>query len=176
MIYELNNKVPKIAKKSYIADEAVVIGKVEIEEDVSILFGAVLRGDIEKIKISYGSNIQDNCTIHTDYGKDCILGSYVSVGHNAVLHGCHIDNNVIIGMASTILDGSYIPKNCIVGAGSLVTRSSKVEEGTLILGSPAKSIRKLTKEEIEGIRKNSLDYIEKSKIYKLKLKEVRDER
>ena len=176
LIYEFDGKKPLINPKSYVSKEAVIIGDVELSEDSSILFGAVLRGDIEKITIGFGSNVQDNATIHTDYGKNCVIGDYVSIGHNVVLHGCKVENNVIIGMGSVVLDGAVIPTNCMVGAGSLVTSKSKIEHGTLVLGSPAKSVRKLTSEEIEKIKGNSLDYIEKSKIYKLNLKEVEDER
>lgn len=176
VIYEFDGRKPLIDKKSYVSKEAVIIGDVELSEDSSVFFGAVLRGDIEKITIGFGSNVQDNATIHTDYGKSCLIGSYVSVGHNVVLHGCVVEDNVIIGMGSVVLDGAVVPTNCMVGAGSLVTSKSKLEPGTLVLGSPAKSVRKLSAEEIEKIKGNSLDYIEKSKIYKLNLKEVEDER
>jgi carbonic anhydrase/acetyltransferase-like protein (isoleucine patch superfamily) len=176
LIYEFDEKKPVIDKKSYVSKEAVIIGDVELSEDSSIFFGAVLRGDIETITIGFGSNVQDNATIHTDYGKSCNIGKYVSVGHNVVLHGCVVEDNVIIGMGSVVLDGAIIPQNCIIGAGSIVTSKSKLEPGTLILGSPAKSVRNLTTEEIEKIKGNSLDYIKKSKIYKLNLKEVENER
>jgi carbonic anhydrase/acetyltransferase-like protein (isoleucine patch superfamily) len=176
MIYAFGNKKPKIDKNTYISPNTSVIGHVELEEDTSVWFGASLRGDIEKIIIGKGSNVQDNSTIHTDYGKPCELGEYVSIGHNVVLHGCRIKDNVIVGMNSTVLDGSVVPTNCIVGAGSLVTKSSKIEEGTLILGSPAKSVRKLSEEEIKAIENNALHYIEKIKEYKIGLKEVEDER
>ncbi len=176
MFYKFKDKSPIINNKSFVADDTSIIGDVVVEEDVSIWFGARLRGDIEQIFIGKGSNVQDNSTLHTDYDKPCILGKYVTVGHNVIVHGAVVEDNVIVGMHSTLLNGSMIPKNSIVAAGSLVTAKSNLEEGTLIMGRPAKSVRKLSQEEIEKIRKNAEHYIEKVHEYKTHLKEVEDER
>ena len=166
MILELDNIKPKIHENTFIANSADIIGNVEIFENVSIWFGAVLRGDVEKIIVGKNSNIQDNTTVHTDFGIPCIIGENVTVGHNVVLHSCNISDNVIIGMGSTILNGAKIAKNCLVGANSLVTHKLEYEEGVLILGNPAKIVRILTDEEIEHIVKNANHYVENAKRYK----------
>lgn len=166
MILELDNIKPKIHENTFIANSADIIGNVEIFENVSIWFGAVLRGDVEKIVIGKNSNIQDNSTVHTDFGIPCIIGENVTVGHNVVLHSCNISDNVIVGMGSTILNGAKIAKNCLVGANSLVTHKLEYEEGVLILGNPAKIVRILTDEEIEHIVKNANHYVENAKRYK----------
>ena len=166
MILKLDNIKPKIHENTFIANSADIIGNVEIFENVSIWFGAVLRGDVEKIVIGKNSNIQDNSTVHTDFGIPCIIGENVTVGHNVVLHSCNISDNVIVGMGSTILNGAKIAKNCLVGANSLVTHKLEYEEGMLILGNPAKIVRMLTDEEIEHIIKNANHYVENAKRYK----------
>lgn len=166
MIYELENKIVKIHENSMILPTASLIGEIEIAENVTIWFGAVLRGDNDKIVIGKDSNIQDNSTLHTDYGFPVILGERVTVGHNVVLHGCTIEDNVIIGMGSILLDGAYIPQNVIVGAGSIVSSKTKIEEGTLVLGSPARFVRKLIEDEIKNIQKSAKHYVEKIEIYK----------
>ncbi len=166
MILELDNIKPKIHENTFIANSADIIGNVEIFENVSIWFGAVLRGDVEKIVVGKNSNIQDNSTVHTDFGIPCIIGENVTVGHNVVLHSCNISDNVIVGMGSTILNGAKIAKNCLVGANSLVTHKLEYEEGMLILGNPAKIVRMLTDEEIEHIVKNANHYVENAKRYK----------
>ena len=166
MILKLDNIKPKIHENTFIANSADIIGNVEIFENVSIWFGAVLRGDVEKIVVGKNSNIQDNSTVHTDFGIPCIIGENVTVGHNVVLHSCNISDNVIIGMGSTILNGAKIAKNCLVGANSFVTHKLEYEEGVLILGNPAKIVRILTDEEIEHIIKNANHYVENAKRYK----------
>ena len=166
MILELYNIKHKIHENTFIANSADIIGNVEIFENVSIWFGAVLRGDVEKIVVGKNSNIQDNSTVHTDFGIPCIIGENVTVGHNVVLHSCNISDNVIVGMGSTILNGAKIAKNCLVGANSLVTHKLEYEEGMLILGNPAKIVRMLTDEEIEHIIKNANHYVENAKRYK----------
>ncbi|TDT68542.1 carbonic anhydrase/acetyltransferase-like protein (isoleucine patch superfamily) [Hypnocyclicus thermotrophus] len=173
-IYSLGNKKPKISKKSYIFEGVTIIGDVEISENVNIWPGVVIRGDFDKIYIGKNCNIQENSILHNDYNKAIILEENITIGHGVILHGCYIEKNCIIGMGTTILDNSRIPKNCIVGANSLVTKKSKLEEGTLILGSPAKSIRKLIKEEREHIEKNYKEYLDLSKKYKKELiKEIK---
>lgn len=158
MIYRLGDKVPVIHQDSFIAQSADIIGDVDLSEGVSIWFNAVLRGDIAPIRIGKNSNIQDNSTVHTDHDIPCIVGENVTVGHNAVIHSCILDDNVLIGMGSTILNNAHIAKNCIVGAHSLVTHKLPYEEGCLIMGSPAKIIRKLTAEEITKTIENAKHY------------------
>lgn len=137
---------------------AQIVGNVDIAKNASVWYNAVIRGDMSYIKIGKCSNIQDNCVIHCSQVFPTILGDYVSVGHGAVLHGCEIGDNTLIGINSTVLNGAKIGKNCIVGAGAVITEGKEFEEGNLILGVPAKAIRKLNKEEIDSIKENALRY------------------
>jgi len=146
-----------------IAKNAVIVGDVELGEDVSVWYGVVLRGDVSKITIKKGSNIQDNCVIHGS--KDCptIIGEYVSIGHGAVVHGCKMGDNVLVGMNATILNGAKIGNNCIIGANALVTQNKEIPPNSLVLGVPGKVVRELTEEEIKSIRENAVNYIKLSK-------------
>lgn len=137
---------------------AKIIGEVEIGDHSSIWYNAVVRGDIEPVKIGSYSNIQDNCVVHTSKGFKAIIGDYVSVGHAAVLHGCNIKDNVLVGMNATILNGSTINKDSIIGAGTVVTEGKEFPPGSLILGVPGRLVRELTKEEIKSITDNALRY------------------
>ncbi len=152
-----------IHKSVEIFEGAKIIGNVKIGAESSIWFNAVLRGDIEPINIGKYSNIQDNCVVHSSKNFQVNLGNYVSVGHAAVLHGCEIEDNCLIGMNSTILNGVKIGKNCIVGAGAVVTEGKEFEEGNLIIGVPAKAVRKLTNEEIDSIKDNAIRYTKLAK-------------
>ena len=165
MIYQLGDLKPQIHQRCFIANSADIIGNVVLEEGVSIWFNAVLRGDIAPIHIGKNSNIQDNSTIHIETNIPCIVGENVTVGHNVILHSCIIENNVLIGMGSTILNGAKIAKNCLVGANSLVTHSLPYEEGCLILGSPAKIVRKLTQAEIAANIENAQHYVQNGEIF-----------
>ncbi len=156
---------PVVGQKVFIADSADVIGRVEIGDESNIWFQTVLRGDIHEIKIGKRTNIQDLTCIHlsTDYGT--YIGDNVTIGHSAIIHGCRIEDNVLVGMGACILDGAVIPKNCIVGARSLVTMNKTFEEGSLIIGSPARSLRRLSDEEIQTIQDNADHYVEYAGIY-----------
>lgn len=134
------------------------IGKVFIGANSSVWHNAVIRGDIETIKIGNFSNIQDNCVLHSSHGFPLELGDYVSVGHAAVLHGCKVEDNCIIGMNSTLLNGSHIKKNSIVAAGSVVTERKIFPEGSLIMGVPARAVREIKKDEFQKITENALRY------------------
>ena len=125
---------------------------------------------MEKITIGKNSNVQDNSTLHTDFGLPCVVGENVTVGHNVILHSCEIGDNVIVGMGSAVLNGSKIAPNCLIGAGSLVTHKIPYEKGVLILGSPAKIVRKLTDEEMEHIQKNADHYVKNGKLFAKTLK------
>ena len=170
MVYKLGDKEPKINGKVYIAESADVIGDVELSDGVNIWFGAVLRGDVEKIIIGKNSNIQDNATLHTDFGIPCVIGENVTVGHNVIIHSCSVGDNTIVGMGSTVLNRTKIGKNCMIGANSLVTHSIPTEDGVLILGSPAKIVRKLSEEEIKHLKDNADHYVENGKLFSMELK------
>lgn len=151
---------PKISKDVFIAPNATIIGNVEIGESSSILFGSVIRGDVNAIRIGKNCNVQDLCMIHATYEKTTTtLRDNVSVGHSAILHGCRVGESTLIGMGAVLMDNVVVGKNCIVGAGSLLTENSEFEDGMLILGRPAKAVRKLTDEEKEKAHAASEYYL-----------------
>ncbi|WP_047384041.1 gamma carbonic anhydrase family protein [Cetobacterium sp. ZWU0022] len=166
MIYKLGNLVPKIGENNLIVENATIIGDVETGKNVSIWFSAVLRADMSKISVGDNSNIQDNTTVHGDTPFPVVIGDNVTVGHNCVIHGCEIGDNVIVGMGSILLNGAKIPKNCIVGAGSLVTDKLIAEEGDLIVGSPAKAIKKLSDKNVDYLQYANQVYLDKIEMYK----------
>ena len=165
MIRAYKNKIPHIGKDVYIADNAVIIGDAELDSGCSVWFGAVIRADDDKIIIGENTNIQDNCTLHVDKNKPVIIGKNVTVGHNAVIHGCEIGDCTLIGMNATILDGAKIGKNCVVGAGSVVTQNKTFPDNSLIIGSPARAVGVIDSESEKAILKNSVHYSEKAKEY-----------
>ncbi len=144
---------------------AHVFGDVEIGENTSVWYGAVIRGDSGPIKIGKNSNVQDNCVLHSSPQLTLEIGDYVTIGHAAVVHGCTIEDNVLIGMNATVLNGAKIGKNSIVGAGAVVSENKEYPEGSLILGIPAKRIKDVSQEQIDGIRHNAVHYVELSNQY-----------
>ena len=167
MIYDLEKNVPEISADSWVAPNAIIIGKVKLEKNSSIWFNAVLRGDIEKIVIGENSNIQDGSVLHTDPGYPLTVGRGVTVGHMVMLHGCEISDDTLIGIGSTILNKAKIGKNCIIGANTLVTENKVIPDNSLVLGSPGKVVRKVTDDEIKVIRENAKHYVTNSKRYKI---------
>ena len=166
MKLQFNGVAPSINENSYVSESVDIIGDVKVEENVSIWFGARLRADINKIVIVANSNIQENAVVHVDIESPVIIGENVTIGHSAIIHGCNISNNVLVGMGSIILNNAKISKNSIVGAGELVTQGKEFEEGVLILGNPAKAVRKLSEEEIKSIKRSADNYVALSKKYK----------
>lgn len=166
MIIKHQGISPEIDNSVYISDSAEVIGKVKIGKFSSIWPKAVLRGDLEEIVIGEYSNIQDNCVVHTNYNLPTIIGDYVTVGHSAILHGCKVGNNCLIGMGAILLDGVKIEDNCVIAAGSLITQNKVITEGNLVMGLPGKIVRKLNSEEIKLITKSAKEYIEFAKKHK----------
>lgn len=157
---------PEISDDAFIAPDSWITGKVIIGSRSSVFFGAVIRGDIQFVRIGNESNIQDNSVIHTSRGlQDCVIGNRVTVGHAAILHGCTIHDFCIIGMGTTILDGAEIGENCIIGANSLITMNTKIPAGHLALGSPAKAVRKLTDSELQEIQASADSYIKVASNY-----------
>ena len=166
MIKEFEGNIPRIDESTYISESVDIIGEVTIEENANIWFGTRLRGDMNKIVIGENTNIQENSVIHIDVDYETIIGRNVTIGHGAIIHGCNIADNVLVGMGSIILNGARIGKNTIIGAGSLITQGKSFEEGVLVLGNPAKVIRKLTDEEIKSIQKSADNYVALSNKYK----------
>ena len=145
-------KSPVLGRDVYIAKTAVVVGDVTLGDESSVWYGAVLRGDINRIEIGRGTNVQDNAVLHLSDDHPCILGDHVTVGHSANVHACTIGDRCLIGMGATVLDGSVIGEECLIGANALVTPGSRIPAGSMVLGSPAKVVRPLTSEERAGLK------------------------
>jgi carbonic anhydrase/acetyltransferase-like protein (isoleucine patch superfamily) len=145
-------KQPVLGKDVYIARGAVVLGDVTLGDNASVWYNAVLRGDINRIVVGAGSNIQDNAVLHLADDFPCILGQYVTVGHSAIVHACTIGDECLIGMGAVILDGAELGEQCLVGAKALVTQHTKIPAGSLVLGAPAKVVRPLTAKERSGLK------------------------
>ena len=166
MIYNFENNTPQLHKESWVASNAVLIGKVILKKDANIWFNVVLRGDIEPITIGEGSNVQDGSIFHTDPGCPLTLGKNVTVGHMVMLHGCEVSDDTLIGIGSTILNKTRIGKNCIIGANTLIPENKVIPDRSLVLGSPGKVIRQVTDKEIQEIKENAKHYVENYKKYK----------
>lgn len=162
MIKDFKDKKPTLEQDIYISETSIIIGDVILKKNTNVWFGAVLRGDEESIVIGTGTNIQENVVVHVDKTNKVVIGNGCTIGHGAIIHGCDIGDNTLIGMGAIILNGAKIGNNTIVGAGSLVTQNKEFEDGVLIVGNPAKVVRRLTEEEIESNKKACLNYIELS--------------
>lgn len=165
-IVSFKDHAPQIDPSAFIAPNAWVTGKVKIGERAAILFGAAIRGDIQRIFIGDESNVQDNAVLHTSRGlNDLIVGSRVTIGHGAILHGCKVNDLCIIGMGSIILDDAEVGPECIIGANSLVPMRMKIPPGTLAFGSPARVIRDLKPAELQELRDSAQSYVDVSREY-----------
>lgn len=152
-------KEPRLGEGVYIAKGAVVIGDVTLGDFASVWYGAVVRGDINRIVIGKGSNVQDNAVVHLADDHPCLLGDYVTVGHSAIVHACTIGDEVLVGMGATVLDGVEIGSQSIIGANALVTQGMRVPRGSLVLGSPARIVRALTAEQRKGLKEWADKYV-----------------
>jgi len=148
-----------ISEKAYITKTAVIEGDVTVEENVSIWYGAVLRGDLAPIYVGEGSNVQENCTLHVDRNCPVKIGKGVTIGHGAIIHGCTVGDNSLIGMGAIVLNGAVIGKNCIIGAGALVTGGTQIPDNSLVIGSPGKVKREVTEAEIAANKENAKEYV-----------------
>ncbi|MBX3620079.1 MAG: gamma carbonic anhydrase family protein [Rhizobacter sp.] len=171
-IYQLDDDIPRIADTAWVADSAQVIGRVELHEGASVWFGAVLRGDNEWITVGRGSNVQDGTVMHTDMGYPLTIGEHVTIGHQAMLHGCTIGDGSLIGIQAVVLNNAKIGRNCLVGAGALVTEGKEFPDGSLIMGAPAKVVGQLTPERFERIRQGALSYAQKADRFRRGLKKI----
>ena len=167
MIYKLGEHEVEITGEDfYVAESASVIGKVRLANDTSVWFGAVLRGDNESITVGENTNIQECAVIHTDPGFPCILGSSVTIGHQAMLHGCQVGDNSLIGINAVVLNGAKIGRNCLIGANALVTENQEIPDGSLVIGSPAKPIKQLTTAQIQKLKESAEHYVTRFKRFK----------
>jgi len=171
-IYKLGAQLPVIDASAYVAQSASVIGQVDIGPDASIWFGVTIRGDNELITVGAGSNVQEGCVLHTDPGYPLAIGRNVTVGHQAMLHGCSIGDGALVGIQAVILNGARIGKNCLVGAGALVTEGKAFPDNALIVGAPAKLVRLLSSTEIAHIQLGAGHYVQRARFFKSSLERV----
>ncbi|MDQ1186172.1 gamma carbonic anhydrase family protein [Agrobacterium larrymoorei] len=173
-IYRLGARVPNLPApgRYWIAPDANVIGSVTLGEDVGIWFGATLRGDNEPMTVGRGTNIQEGVMVHSDPGFPATIGNHCTIGHHAIIHGCTIGDNTLIGMGATILNGAKIGRNCLVGANALVTEGKEFPDNSLIVGSPARVVRTLDDKAAEGIKKSAEKYVANWKRFAEELKPV----
>lgn len=171
-LYALGDLNPTLPETGdfWIAPDANLIGQVVVEDAVSVWFGATLRGDNEPIVIGQGSNVQENCVFHTDMGFPLTIGAGCTIGHKAMLHGCTIGENSLIGMGATVLNGAKIGKNCLIGAGALVTEGKEIPDGSLVMGTPGKVVRQLDEAAIQSLRASALHYQENMRRFRDALK------
>ena len=170
MIYKLGEfEVEIVGEDFFVADSATVLGKVKLENNVSIWFGAILRGDNELITVGENSNIQECAVLHTDPGIPCTIGKNVTVGHQAMLHGCTIGDNSLIGINAVVLNGAKIGSNCLIGANALITENKEIPDNSLVMGAPAKVVKELTPEQQTVLVQSAEHYVQRFKRFKREL-------
>ncbi|HZY20704.1 MAG TPA: gamma carbonic anhydrase family protein [Ramlibacter sp.] len=171
-VYELDGKAPKLGQGAWVAETATVIGTVELGDNASVWFGAVIRGDTETIRIGADTNIQDGSVLHADAGKPLVIGSGVTVGHQVMLHGCNVADGSLIGNQAVILNGARIGRNCIVGAGSVVTENKEFPDNSLIIGAPARVVRTLDDGAAKMMAQNARHYVENARRFAAGLRKI----
>lgn len=171
-LYALGDRQPTIDPTAWVAPDANVIGGCVINAKASIWFGATLRGDNEIITVGAGCNIQENCVLHTDMGFPLTIGDNCTIGHKAMLHGCLIGDNTLIGMGATVLNGTKIGKNCLIGAGALITEGKEIPDGSLVMGVPGKVVRTLDEAAIKALTLSALHYQDNAARFAQDLKEL----
>lgn len=171
-LYALDGRAPKIDEDSWVAPDANVIGGVILEVGASVWFGATLRGDNEDITVGAGTNIQENSILHTDMGYPLVIGAGCTIGHKAMLHGCILGENTLIGMGATVLNGAKIGKDCLIGAGALITEGKVIPDGSLVMGVPGKVVRDLDAQAIQGLRDSAASYQENARKFRAGLTEI----
>lgn len=171
-LYRIDAKTPKVAASAYIAAEATLIGEVTVGERASVLAGVVARADNEPIAIGNESNVQEGAVLHADPGFPLTIGARVTVGHQAMLHGCTIGDGALIGIQAVVMNGAVIGRSCLVGAGAVVTEGKSFPERSLILGAPAKVVRALTDADIAGLERAASGYVERGAHFRAHLERV----
>ncbi|MDG1117137.1 MAG: gamma carbonic anhydrase family protein [Flavimaricola sp.] len=172
MIYSIDGTSPRIAETAWVAPGCHIIGRVTLSAHSSVWFGTVIRGDYEAIVLGEGSNIQENSVLHTDPGCPITIGAGCTIGHKAMLHGCTIGDNSLIGMGATVLNRAVIGRNCLIGAGALIPEGKVIPDGSLVIGAPGKVTRMLDEEAIEELRASALNYQSNARRFRDGLKEV----
>jgi carbonic anhydrase/acetyltransferase-like protein (isoleucine patch superfamily) len=171
-IFRLNEHSPAVDLSAYVTDSANVIGQVHIGANASIWFGVTIRGDNETIVIGAGSNVQEGSVLHTDPGYPLTIGTNVTIGHQAMLHGCSIGDGSLVGIQAVILNGARIGNNCLIGAGALVTEGKEFPNNSLIIGSPAKTVRILSEEDVLRMQVGASHYVERAQLFKTSLRQI----
>jgi carbonic anhydrase/acetyltransferase-like protein (isoleucine patch superfamily) len=171
-LYRLGDDAPQLHPTAWVAENAQVIGKVHLAEEVSVWFGVVVRGDTDHIRIGRGSNVQDNSVLHTDEGIELVVGEGVTIGHQVMLHGCRIGDGSLVGIGAIVLNGAKIGRHCIVGAGSLVTEGKDFPDYSMIVGSPARLVRTLSPEQAAAFAPAARGYVERSRRYATQLQRI----
>lgn len=171
-IYQLDEHVPQVHDSAWVAESAQVIGRVSVGEQASLWYGVVARGDSDHLSIGARSNVQDNSVLHADAGKPLVIGEDVTVGHQCMLHGCSIGDGSLIGIGAVVLNGARIGRGCIVGAHSLVTEGKAFPDHSMIMGSPAKVVRTLAAEQVQGLLRSAAHYVDNARRHARGLKRV----
>ncbi|NMM37888.1 MAG: gamma carbonic anhydrase family protein [Glaciimonas sp.] len=171
-IYQLGAHAPQIDPSAFIADSANLIGKIDIAANASVWFEVTMRGDNEIISLGKNSNVQESCVLHTDIGYPLSIGENVTIGHQAMLHGCTIGDGSLIGIQAIILNGAKIGKNCLVGAGALVTEGKEFPDNSLIIGAPAKAVRSLSEQDVAQLQASAASYVARGQLFKTECKRI----
>jgi len=172
VIYALDGVAPDIADDAWIAPAAHVIGRVTLKAKTSIWFGTTIRGDTEAIEVGRGSNVQENCVLHTDAGFPLTIGADCTIGHKAILHGCTLADGVLLGMGATVLNGAVVEEGCLIGAGALVTEGKRIPAGSLVMGAPGKVVRDLTDQQREALLASAAHYRQRAAQFRAGLKPI----
>ena len=171
-IFQLDDRIPEIDPDAWVAESANIIGRVRLSPFASVWFGATLRGDNELVWLGAHSNAQENVVMHTDPGFPLTVGEYVTIGHQAMLHGCTIGDGSLIGIQAVVMNGAKIGPGCLIGAGALITEGKEIPAGSLVMGSPGKVVRTLSEEEIAGLRRGPTNYSQRAQAYRKLLKRI----
>jgi len=172
MIFSFEGHEPTIDPEAWVAHDANISGKITLMAGSSVWFCSTLRGDNEPIVVGEGTNIQENCVIHTDMGFPVTIGAGCTIGHKAMIHGCTIGENTLVGMGATILNGAVIGKNCLIGAGALIPEGKVIPDGSLVMGVPGKVVRELDEARIESLRASARGYQRNARRFRAGLKEI----
>jgi carbonic anhydrase/acetyltransferase-like protein (isoleucine patch superfamily) len=171
-IFQLDDRIPEIDPTAWVAESAHVIGRVRLSEFASVWFGATLRGDNELVWLGAHSNAQENVVMHTDPGFPLTIGEYVTIGHQAMLHGCTVGDGSLIGIQAVVMNGARIGAGCLIGAGALITEGKEIPPHSLVMGSPGKVVRTLSEDEVAGLRRGPTNYSQRAQNYRKQLKRI----